>query len=341
VPPAGTRVRGGAGDRHDGGGRADASTPGEALSDAGACEVLFGAPAASIDPGRDPPALRLALECLGGDDREPLPARGHSTTSNDLHVVREGELAAGFGLARPGVDLEAATEDLYRRLFAATEGLHLHRIWNYVPQINAHDGGLENYRHFCRARAAAFETRFGREFNAVLPASSAVGASRGPLALAFVAGTTAGRHFENPLQVPAFLYPPEHGPRPPSFSRATAAQTATATHVFISGTAAIRGHATVAPGDLEAQIDCTLANLAAIGETAGAGPALGAGESWQRRFKVYLRHPGDLATVVTRLESGLLHPGDRVAYLHAEICRAELVLEIEATLTRSVPPTAG
>jgi len=298
----------------------------------GACAVRFGGSAAGLERDRQPPALRVALDPLGGDDHEQLLAAAEAGEENGCCLFRAGDLTAGFAVARPDLDLEAATGELYQRLFAATAGRHLLRIWNYVPHINREQAGLENYRRFCRARAAAFEARFGPAFQPLLPASSAVGAAAGPLAVAFLAGTAPGRHLENPLQVPAFRYPAEHGPRPPSFSRATVAETAAATHVFISGTAAIRGHATVAPGDRDAQLACTLENLAAIGETAGIGPTLGAGSAWRRRFKVYLRQRDDFPAVKSRLESGLLRPGDRVAYLQAEICRPELVLEIEATL---------
>jgi hypothetical protein len=297
--------------------------------------VLFDGVAAAIASIGDRPALRVAVEVLAGCDHEPLLEAAEAvTTQDDVYLFQGRHLTGGFALARAGLELEAATADLYRRLFAATDGLHLHRIWNYVPHINRLETTLENYHRFCRARSLAFETRLGKDFKSLLPASSAVGASAGPLAVAFVAGSTPGRHFENPRQVPAFNYPPEHGPRPPSFSRATVADTGEFTQVFISGTAAIRGHATVAPGELEPQLECTLDNLRLISAAAGVRPALGADGSWERRFKVYLRHPDDLRKVVSRLESEVLRPLDHVVYLHADICRAELVVEIEATLSR-------
>jgi enamine deaminase RidA (YjgF/YER057c/UK114 family) len=305
-----------------------------------ACRVAFGGSAACASR-EDPPALRVALERLAGDDHETLlAATGAATMRDDVWLFPGRDLSGGFGLARPDLNLEAATTDLYRRLFAATEGLHLYRLWNYVPHINACEDGLENYRRFCRARSLAFEASFGKHFQQLLPSSSAVGASAGPLAVAFVAGPAAARHFENPAQVPAFNYPPEHGPRPPSFSRATVAATAGATQVFISGTAAIHGHATVAPGELATQLECTLNNLRLIGEAAGVGASLGAGGSWQRRFKVYLRHPDDLRKVVARLERGFLGANDQAVFLRADICRAELVVEIEASLVhRNSLPT--
>ncbi len=296
------------------------------------CRVAFGGSANGV-PREDPPVLRVALEPLAGDDDEVLlAATGAAAMKDDVWLFPGRDLSAGFGLARPDLDLDAATTELYRRLFAATEGLQLYRLWNYVPHINASEGGLENYRRFCQARSLAFAERFGEHFERLLPSSSAVGATAGPLAVAFVAGPTSARHFENPAQVPAFTYPIEHGPRPPSFSRATVAATAGAIQVFISGTAAIRGHATVAPGELAAQLECTLDNLRLIGRAAGVGASLGTSGSWQRRFKVYLRRPDDLPKVVARLKSGFLSPQDHVAYLCADICRAELMVEIEATL---------
>ncbi len=298
------------------------------------CRVVFGGTANGIVPD-DPPALQAALEPLAGADHEALlAATGAAAVKDGVWLFPGRDLSAGFGLARNDLGLDAATTDLYRRLFAATEGLQLYRLWNYLPHINVSEDGLENYRRFCQARSLAFEERFGRQFEQLLPSSTAVGAAGGPLAVAFVAGPAPARHFENPAQVPAFSYPTEHGPRPPSFSRATVAATAGAIHVFISGTAAIRGHATVAPGELAAQLECTLDNLRLIAAAAGVGASLGAERSWQRAFKVYLRDPGDLRKVIARLEARWLHPRDHVTYLRADICRAELMVEIEASLVR-------
>ena len=111
---------------------------------------------------------------------------------------------------------------------------------------------------------------------------------------------------------------------------------------FVSGTAAIVGHTTVAPGDTAAQLACTLDNLAAISRACGLGRDLGAGRSAARFFKVYLRHAADFAPVAAQLERALLGPGDEVTYLHADICRATLNIEIEATILGAPAiPTVG
>ncbi|HEY1111338.1 MAG TPA: hypothetical protein VGE76_21970 [Opitutaceae bacterium] len=229
-------------------------------------------------------------------------------------------------------ELAARSESLYRRILAAAQGRHLYRVWNYVPQINAETGGFENYRAFSAGRAQAFEAVQGCDFPARLPAASAVGCEGSRLDAIFIAGETAPTHFENPEQIPAYQYPPEHGPRSPSFARATVADDGSRRWTFISGTAAIKGHQTIAAGDLAAQLDCTLDNLRLISQATGLGENLAAGRASRRHFKVYLRHPGDLAAAQARLARDFFRPTDEVTYLHAAICRAALAVEIEATL---------
>ena len=62
------------------------------------------------------------------------------------------------------------------------------------------------------------------------------------------------------------------------------------------------------------------------------GKFLGAARGGQRHFKVYLRHRTDLAEVKQALDRSFFGAGDKISYLRSDICRAELNLEIEATV---------
>lgn len=312
---------------------------GLAASPLTACRVRFDASAAGR-PEREPPgALAVALPVLAGPAEEIILADAERVDeAAGCTLFRAGADLAGYAVAPAELDLESAAHELYRRAFAATAGLRLCRIWNYVPAINATTAHLENYRHFCRGRSVAFEQHWGREFRRQLPSASAVGTLSGPLAIAFLGTAAAPQHFENPCQVPAFEYPPDYGPRPPSFSRATRVTCGGVDRLFISGTAAIRGHASVAPHDLDAQLPCTLENLQLIAQTAGAGAGVGRADGWQRSFKVYLRHGRDLERARAFLRRHLLAPSDTVSYLAAGICRADLHVEIEAVLTKPASP---
>lgn len=292
------------------------------------------------------PRLRLALGAdatglfdaglpvIAGEEVEALfgPARpaGHV---GPLALFQAGDWLLGAATVSLPDGLEAATRRLYENIFRATHGRHLARIWNYVPAINeTGPDGLENYRLFCRGRSLAFAQRDGENVNTAMPAASAVGSRAPNLTVAFAASSAKPRHVENPRQVPAYRYPLEHGPRPPSFSRATIASGPDHATVFISGTASIRGHSTVAPDNTLAQLDCTLENLREISSACDLGPTLDQGAGSTRHFKVYLRHAADQPAIAAILEERLLTGADYVSYLQADICRSSLLVEIEASL---------
>lgn len=290
------------------------------------------------------PPLRIAFGVEGVFDAG-LPVLAGEAVENLFGAARPAGRVGALALFEAGdwllgaatVPLTAGLEDaahrLYDSIFSATRGRHLARIWNYVPAINATGpDGMENYRLFCRGRSLAFEQHYGSGFKARLPSASAVGRKPGALTVAFAASSAAPRHVENPLQVAAYDYPGEYGPRPPSFARATVVPDPEHTTVFISGTAAIRGHATIAPQSTREQLECTLENLRAISQACGLGVGLDEGGGSTRHFKVYVRHAADQPLVAALLDDKLLTDTDRVSYLQADICRASLLVEIEATI---------
>jgi enamine deaminase RidA (YjgF/YER057c/UK114 family) len=301
--------------------------------DLSACRLLFGSEASAIVDG-ETPALRLAVPPLDGSPADVV-FQGTPSARGVFSIYEQDGCIAGIAVGEEGEPVEAATSRLYRSLLESVGGLSLYRIWNYVPHINAPDEGLETYRRFSRARSLQLEAHFGQGFATHLPAASAVGAIAGSLAIAFVAGSAEPKRFENPRQVPAYAYPSEHGPRPPSFCRALRVSIGPEEVVFISGTAAIRGHASIAAANIATQVACTVENLEAIAHEAGAGHGIGTTGGWRRRFTVYLRHPADLAAARSLL-AGTFRPADHVSFVQAEVCRSELLIEIECTLRRAL-----
>lgn len=281
------------------------------------------------------PPHAVGLPVLAGEKEETL--------FDDANPAGE---AGGFALQQAGrwrvgriavpvaQGLQVAAGEVYAGLFAATENLQLCRVWHYVPRINEPGPeGLENYRAFCNGRSLAFERRYGAGFERMLPSASAVGTEDDRLTVVFAACEVEPRHFENPEQISAYKYPKKHGPRPPSFSRASLVPSSSGlADVFISGTAAIAGHESFAPGDTAGQIERTVRNLRVISRVCGIDDDLGAQRGGVRHFKVYIRRAEDLAQIRGELERLLLRPDDKVSYLRSDICRAELTLEIEATL---------
>ena len=93
--------------------------------------------------------------------------------------------------------------------------------------------------------------------------------------------------------------------------------------LFIAGTASIVGHRSRHGGDLAGQLAVTLDNIDRL-LTASLGPEASHGLDGVR---VYLRDPQHLAAAREAVEGRM--PLARAAYLHGDICRAELEVEIE------------
>lgn len=279
--------------------------------------------------------LTVSTPFLAGAEAESIFASAVPLAGGDgVQLYRQGSLLLGH--AREAVvsdHFEAAAEVIYGRVLKTVRGRQLYRVWNYVPRINAISDGLENYRAFCLGRAQAFEREFGAGFPGRLPAASGVGCDGLEIDVIFVAGEIIPAHWENPEQVPAYHYPAEHGPRSPSFARATTVQVDDTDYHFISGTAAIKGHKSVGLESLAAQIEVTVDNLRLIAKTSGVDlDKVAASGKAQRHFKVYLRRTDDLSATRAALENGFLQAHDRVSYVRSDICRAELDVEIEATV---------
>ncbi|WP_321799394.1 endoribonuclease L-PSP [Burkholderia sp. BCC1988] len=256
------------------------------------------------------------------------------------HEARESADADRDG----GTPLERATYDAYRALFDVLDTLgipHPLRIWNTVPAINAQQFGIERYRQFNIGRQRAFDA-CRRALTDGVPAACALGSvvpvagdtpPAAPLAIHFIASRAPADPVENPRQVSAYHYPAEYGPRAPTFARAAAwPGDAAAPLLFVSGTASIVGHRTVHHGDVVAQTRETIANLAAVLEQAarqGHGPFTLADLS----YRVYVRDAGDPAALaaIERALRDAAGPGVRPLFVHADVCRDDLLVEIEAS----------
>jgi len=203
------------------------------------------------------------------------------------------------------------------------------RAWNFIPDINRGTGDKERYRQFCLGRASGFgehDVHVG-----ALPAASAVGVpGPGQLTVVMMACRSEARHIENPRQVEAYRYPRRYGPRSPSFARASLLTNRHNESILLtSGTASIRGHESIHSFDLLPQIDETLENLDAVKQQAQSVHDYRLKASSESALvRVYLRNKQDLERARERLKGRVGRP-DQVVYLHADICRRELEIEIE------------
>lgn len=285
---------------------------------------LLGAPGASLQE-----IWRLDGECQAGVFEE-ISFRRAGPLLYGVIELDEAKFAEAIS------PLQAATEEAYRRIFRLLEreGLpHLWRVWNYLAGINRDNDGLERYRQFNIGRQDAF-LEFHRGATGNVPAACAIGLAGGPLSIAFMAGDQPALPVENPRQVSAYNYPADYGPRSPTFSRAALVYLPGQEVLFVSGTASIVGHQTVHPDDVAGQCRESLANVAAVVEAAGA---LSRGAVYRLEtlaYRVYIRHAEDFALIREIMVAQL--GAAEVVYLQADICRTDLLVEIEAMASQSL-----
>ncbi|HVY07925.1 MAG TPA: hypothetical protein VHB46_18260 [Burkholderiales bacterium] len=238
-----------------------------------------------------------------------------------------------------GTDYDALIYEDYCRIFDHLDDLgypNLLRIWHYLPDIHLDERSLERYKRFSLGRHEAFVAK-GRTISADAPAASAVGKRSGNTVICFLAAPRPGIPIENPRQVSAYSYPAQYGPRGPTFSRALFSTWDGLQQLYISGTASIFGHLSQHEGDADAQARETIVNLRSVMDEARIHGLIDVRRGTDMLFKVYLRRPEYRAIAETRLREAF-GVAPSIVYLEADICRRELLLEIEvvcATGSRS------
>ncbi len=276
---------------------------------------------------------RSGCAWLAGARREAwVPAAAVETAVvGGLDVRYAGGLAVlALHEALPAAaDAAPPAEAAYRRLLAAARPSahpYLIRIWNYFGAINAGEGDDERYRRFCVGRNAAVDAMFRDP----PPAATAIGAPdpSTPLSVVALCSAQPAIALENPRQTPAWQYPREYGPVPPGFSRGAVLRDGDGATLLASGTASIVGHVSLHAGDVVAQLDESLANLHVLLDEGSQR----SGERFRmeglQALRVYLRDAEALPSVQARLAAAGV-PLARVAFMHGDVCRRELDVELE------------
>ncbi len=231
--------------------------------------------------------------------------------------------------------LRACVAEVFGSMLAGLGGgrfAHPVRMWTFVPGIHDSMGaGIDRYRVFNMGRHDAFTKWFGdaAALGSVLPAASAVGHDGEALAMCTLGLRTPGVAVENPRQTPALAYSLTHGPKPPCFTRAMVAKLPTGTRLLVSGTASIRGEDSLHAGSIQRQLDETFKNLDRLVQSVQGADvfSLDGVETARVYFPRATDHEALLAGVAARLPASAT-----IEYVPAWICRAELLVEIEATL---------
>lgn len=222
---------------------------------------------------------------------------------------------------------EAQARDTFERMAKGLvlAGMDLRcvvRTWFFIRDI------LEWYSDFNAVRTETYAAQ--GIFDRYVPASTGIGGGN-PSDVAVVASALAMQAKGNEVVVREIPSPLQCSARDygSSFSRAAEISSPDHRSVLVSGTASIDPNgSTVHVGDVKAQIQRTLEVVEAILQSRGMDFAD------VTRGNAYFKHPGDFELLHSHgAERGL--PTGRVVVSHADICRDDLLFEIELDAAKS------
>ncbi|WP_291600598.1 endoribonuclease L-PSP [Bacteroides sp.] len=198
------------------------------------------------------------------------------------------------------------------------------RQWNYIEDITGFDKGQQHYQMFNNVRADFYE---GAIWSDGYPAATGIGSRNGGVLVDFdaVVFKRSGCYvtaIDNKLQIAAHAYSDRvlvfaSGQKStPKFERGKSLTFDSNSQIYISGTAAIRGEENVPAVNVEEQLHVTLENIKQL-----------IGIARLKMLRVYLKDERFYAKVKSLLDA--YHPGIPISYMQADVCRDELLLEIE------------
>lgn len=223
------------------------------------------------------------------------------------------------------------------------------RVWLYQGGITETEQGVERYRELNRARTDYFDAKASSgamktsDRGVVYPASTGIGTGGNGLVLSAMAlqSTRTDVHLvalENPGQTSAFDYEKRFSIKSPKFSRAMAVVVDDYATIWISGTASILDSESVHIGDIEKQTHQTIDNIESLiaEENLARHGFKGCGATLQElaKVRVYIKHAEDYekCRAICEARFGPLP----IIYANADVCRPDLLVEIEGVAFTSV-----
>lgn len=247
--------------------------------------------------------------------------------------------------AGPSLALDTVTQQAYTQVL---EALARHprytiiRFWNYVPDITApvqagNTAGENRYHLFNAGRQKAFSNYYGQHLaQEPIPAASAVGTQSRQLTIEFLAVTNPIQQLENKNQIPAWRYSARYGKHAPLFSRGVIYNNNGQRLLLSSGTASITGEDSQHPGDIYEQLCQSIHNLrilAAQFNLKQYNIHYGFALEDIALLRVYYKNEEDLP-FLQRFVPRFLAPACQVSFIQANICREELLVELEAVFIK-------
>lgn len=234
--------------------------------------------------------------------------------------------------------LERRVAETYASILQSIDALPGHRpirLWNYIPAIHAPmEPQRDRYMVFNAGRYLAYAQRFGgpSAFDRSVPTASGIGHDHPDLIVHCLSTSGQAIAIDNPRQVPPHRYSARFGPLPPCFARATLLPDPGL--ILVGGTASIKGENSLHTASLSLQFHETLTNLASVVEAAHIKSGimqLRPLNHWLNCYtdlRVYHARAADIEPLNALMRQAF-PDRCRIEMRRADLCRAELLVEIE------------
>jgi len=316
------------------------------------------------------PATNFVVQPPCGGQALAIEAWAIGGQQADVQFPQPGVVVAAYDGLRwihvGGVSTSALPQDAYAQagLMFDQTARHLERMggsfgnvvrtWLYLGSITELEHGKQRYRELNRARTDFFGEQEAAGWMAVqrgsfafYPASTGIGTAGRGLTVSCLALQTQREDvrlqpLENPRQTSAFDYATRYSAQSPKFSRAMAVVIGDYVTTWISGTASIVNSESVHSGDIERQTEQTIDNIQNLisGENFERHGVPGAGAQLNdlAKIRVYVKRPEDYekCRAICQRRFGELP----TIYAQADVCRPELLVEIEGVAFSRLRGTA-
>lgn len=237
-------------------------------------------------------------------------------------------------------DITVSTFEQAKDIFIAIENIltsegfqisDIYRQWNYIEEITIKEEGSQHYQEFNDARSIFYSKA---KWNNGYPAATGIGTKRGGIMIELYAikGSTAtNKPIDNPMQVAAHNYSQNvldgiaaeelQERTTPKFERARILGNT----IYISGTAAIKGENSVTSNDTVEQARTTMEVMNNLISKENI-PAANNGATYDL-LRIYVKNEEHIDAVKEYMTEH--YPTVPKHYLVSDICRPELLIEIE------------
>lgn len=238
-------------------------------------------------------------------------------------------VVGGFQVDEKGLTIEEQASKVFQEIkdLLEAENFSINEVirqWNYIKHITAFESHNQHYQLFNNERSCFYDLT---DWNNGYPAATGIGTTEGGIlvdldAISSKSSNAFSNPIDNKLQIAAHAYSNKvlfnanNNKSTPKFERAKAFHHKEEQLIYISGTAAIRGESSLDGVGLAEQLKITMENIHML-----------IGNARITMLRVYLKNREDYEEAKLILDTYELNIP--ISYLHADVCRDELLIEIE------------